>query len=76
MATSVHHHAPTVEQRQRLHEDIADIDGKLQSVTTLVRACYGPDSQPAIRADEVAGAVQRLKWELERRELKTLAATV
>ena len=76
MATSVHHHAPTVEQRRQLDQDITDIEDRLQSITTLVRACYGPDSQPAIRADEVAGAVQRLKWELERRELKTLAATV
>jgi hypothetical protein len=41
----------------------------------LMRVCYGDGSQPAIRADETAAALQRLKWELERTQLRTMAAS-
>jgi hypothetical protein len=35
-----------------------------------MRACHGDNSQPAIRADETAAALQRLKWELEQTNMK------
>jgi len=75
MATSVHHQNLTIEQRQRLDQDIADIEEKLYRVTRLVRVYYDGDSSAAIRADEVAGALQRLKWELERGDQKSRAVT-
>jgi hypothetical protein len=65
----------TIDQRQRLDQDIADIEEKLHSITRLVRVYYDADSPAAIRADEVDGAVQRLKWELERGQQKTMTAT-
>jgi hypothetical protein len=65
----------TIEQRQRLDQDIGDIEEKLHSVTRLIRVYYDADSRAAIRADEVDGAVQRLKWELEPGQQKTLTAT-
>jgi len=50
------------------------IEEKLQGIIVLMGACYGKDSQAAIRADEIDGALQRFKWELERMEQKTRAA--
>ena len=35
-----------------------------------MRVCYGDDSQPVIRADETAAALQRLKWALERTNVR------
>jgi hypothetical protein len=40
-----------------------------------MHACYSDESQAAIRADEVDGALQRLKWELDRMQPKTQTAT-
>jgi len=39
-----------------------------------MRVCHGDDSQVAIRADETAAALQRLKWELERAQQKRQSA--
>jgi hypothetical protein len=39
-----------------------------------MHACYGDESQAAIRADEITGALQRLKWELERIQPKAQTA--
>ena len=66
MATSIHRHPPTVEQRRRLDQDITIVQERLQNISVLMHACYGDESQAAIRADEINGALQRLKWELER----------
>ena len=74
MATSVKLHPPTIEERRRLDEDLMEIEEKLQGIIVLMRACYGKNSNAAIRADEIAGAIQRLKWELERVQQKTRAA--
>jgi len=76
MATSVIQNPPTTEQRRQLDEDLTFIDEKLRGVIVWMRAWYGEDSQVAIRAEETSGALQRLKWELERVQQKTRAATV
>ena len=74
MATSVALHPPTIEERKRLDEDLGVIEERLQSIIVLMRACYGKNSNAAIRADEIAGAIQRLEWELERMQEKTQSA--
>jgi len=66
MATSIHRHPLTVAQRKQLDQDIAIVQERLQNISVLMHACYGDESQAAIRADEVNGALQRLKWELGR----------
>ena len=75
MATSVKLHPPTIEERKHLDEDLALIEEKVRGIIVLMRACYGKNSNAAIRADEIAGALQRLKWELERVQQKTRAAS-
>ena len=75
MATSLKHYPATIEQRRRLDQDLSIIDEKARAILVLMRAWYSEDSQPAIRADQVAGAVQRLRWALERVE-QTMAALV
>jgi hypothetical protein len=66
MPTSIHHYPLTGEQRTQLEQDLKLIQERLQAIDVLMHACYGDDSQAAIRADEVDAALQRLKWELER----------
>jgi len=39
-----------------------------------MRATYGEESQPVIRAEETAAALQRLKWVLERTQQRRQAA--
>jgi hypothetical protein len=68
------HHALTTEQRFQLREDLVLVEERLQSIAVVMHACYGDESQAAIRADEVDGALQRLKWELCRMQPKTQAA--
>ena len=73
MPTSIHHPL-TIEQRTQLERDLNAVQERLQNITVLMHACYGDESQPAIRADEVDAALQRLKWELERMKAKTQTA--
>lgn len=68
MATSLHHHF-TIQQHRQLDQEISGIEDTLQSLCTLVRTCFGEGSQVTIRADEIACALQRFKWELERQPL-------
>ena len=74
MATSADRHPLTSEQNTLLCHDLSLIEEKLQAVCVLMHACYGDDSQPAIRADETAAALRRLKWDLERAHQKVHAA--
>ena len=74
MSTSVDRHALTSKQKSQLRHDLTLIEEKLQDISVLMHACYGDDSHPAIRADEAAAALQRLKWELERERQKEHAA--
>jgi hypothetical protein len=74
MATSVDRQPLTNEQKTLLRHDLTLIEEKLQDICVLMHACYGDDSQPAIRADETAASLQRLKWELERVRQKEHAA--
>lgn len=74
MSTSVDRHPLTSEQKTLLRHDLTLIEEKLQDICVLMHACHGDDSQSAIRADETAAALQRLKWELERMLQKEHAA--
>ncbi len=74
MPTSRDLHPLTNEQTVQLRRDLTLVEERLQDIAVLMRVCYGEDSQAAIRADETAAALQRLKWELERTKLKTHAA--
>jgi len=75
MATSPNNlQALTREQAVQLRRDLTLIEERLQDIAILMRVCYGDDSQPAIRADETANALQRLKWELEKANLRKQAA--
>ena len=64
----------TNEQAVQLRHDLTLIEERLQDIVVLMRVCYGEDSQPVVRADETAAALQRLKWELERTKLRSQAA--
>ena len=74
MPTSAKRHPLTSEQSVQLREDLALIEDRLQGIVVLMRACHGEQSQVAIRAEETAGALQRLKWELDRMREKTQSA--
>jgi hypothetical protein len=74
MPTSAKRYPLTIEQSAQLREDLAVIEERLQGIVVLMRACHGEQSQVAIRAEETAGALQRLHWELERLQEKTLSA--
>jgi hypothetical protein len=74
MPTSAKRHPLTSEQSAQLRDDLAVIEERLQAVVVLMRACYGEQSQVAIRAEETSGALQRLTWELERVQEKTQTA--
>ena len=74
MPTSVDRHPLTREQQTLLRHDLTLIEEKLQDISILMHACYGDESPAAIRADETAAALQRLKWELERTRQKEFAA--
>jgi len=56
----------TIKQGVQLQSDLTLVEERLQDIAVLMRVCYGEDSQPAIRADEAAGALLCLKRELER----------
>jgi hypothetical protein len=64
----------TSEQTVLLRHDLTLIEERLQDIVVLMRVGYGENSQPAIRADETSAALQRLKWELDRTQLRTMAA--
>jgi Trm5-related predicted tRNA methylase len=74
MPTSRDLHPLTDEQAVRLRHDLTLVEERIQDIAILMRICYGEDSPLAIRADETAAALQRLKWELERTNLRKQAA--
>jgi hypothetical protein len=74
MSAPMKRHPLTAEQTRQLEEDIAYVEERLRDISVLMRVCHGDNSQPAIRADETAAALQRLKWELERAQQKRQAA--
>jgi Trm5-related predicted tRNA methylase len=65
----------TDEQAVQLRHDLTLVEERLQGIGILMRICYGEDSQAVIRADETAGALQRLKWALERTQVRRQAAS-
>ena len=64
----------TSDQKRQLDEDLTKVDDRLQEIIILMRATYGEASQPVIRAEETAAALQRLKWMLERTQQRRQAA--
>ncbi len=74
MPTSKDLHPLTSEQSVQLRHDLTLVEERLQDIAILMRVCYGDDSQAVIRADETAAALQRLKWELERMQVRRQAA--
>jgi len=64
----------TSDQKWQLDEDLTKVDDRLQEIIILMRATYGEASQPMIRAEETAAALQRLKWVLERTQQRRQAA--
>ena len=74
MSTPTKRHPLTAEQKRQLDEDIAYVEERLRDISVLMRVCHGDNSQAAIRADETAASLQRLKWELERAQQKRQAA--
>lgn len=74
MPTSAKRYPLTIEQSAQLRDDLALVEERLQGIVVLMRACHGEQSQVAIRAEETAGALQRLQWELERVREKTQTA--
>jgi hypothetical protein len=58
----------TIQQRQVLQQDIAELREKLAEVVSLVRVCFGENKEAFVRAEETAAALQRLEWVLEREE--------
>ncbi len=64
----------TSDQKRQLDEDLTKVDDRLQEIIILMRATYGEASQPVIRAEETAAALQRLKWVLERTQQRRQAA--
>ena len=58
----------TIQQRQVLKQDLAELREKLAEVINLIRTCYGENKEPFVRAEETAAALQRLEWVLEREE--------
>jgi hypothetical protein len=74
MPTSNDLHPLTDAQSVQLRHDLTLIEERLQDIAILMRICYGDDSQAVIRADETCAALQRLKWALERTNVRALAA--
>ena len=56
----------TVQQRQLLKRDLAELREKLTDVVSLIRSSYGETTEPATRAEETLAALQRLEWAIER----------
>lgn len=66
--------AMTQEQRHLLELDLADVRDKLQQISSTLTACYGEESQTAVRAEETLSAFQRLQWALERQTAEGASA--
>jgi len=66
----------TSAQSVQLRHDLTLVEERLQDIAILMRICYGEDSQAVIRADETCAALQRLRWALERTNLRVQAAGV
>jgi Trm5-related predicted tRNA methylase len=75
MPTSNDLHPLTDAQAVQLRRDLTLVEERLQDIATLMRVCYGEDSQAVIRADETSAALQRLKWEMERTKVREQAAS-
>ena len=58
----------TVVQLRQLHEDLARMHSEANEITTMLTAAYGDSDERAVRASETVGAIQRLRWQIERAE--------
>ena len=60
------HYPMTEDQRRDLNQDLATVVDDLDSIATLLHACYGDEDPQTSRADEACAAMQRLLWAIER----------
>ena len=61
----------SIQQRRILKQDLTELREKLAEVVSSIRAGYGENTEPFVRAEETAAALQRLEWVLEREEAMT-----
>jgi hypothetical protein len=61
-------HSLTIQQLQQMARDLSQMQVLADATTQLLAATFGESDNRTIRAGEVAAAVQRLKWALERAE--------
>lgn len=62
------HYPVTEEQRRYLDQDLKAAIENLENIANVLRGCYGERDMTVIRAEEAAGAVQRVIWAVERRQ--------
>jgi hypothetical protein len=74
MPTSDGQYHLTRTQEAQIRDGVSAVEEKLRTIAIVMRACYGEDSQVVVRADEILGALQSFKWELERVQQKASAA--
>ena len=74
MPTSTDLRPLTPEQEVLLRHDLTLVEERLRDIAILLSVSYGNESQAFARAEETSAALQRLKWELERAKVRTLAA--
>jgi hypothetical protein len=65
----------TVAQLRQTKEELAAMRERAEEISQLISAGYGPRDPKTIRAGELAGAVQRLQWELDRSAGNAIAAS-
>ena len=58
----------TIEQLREINRDLADMKVRAEEMLNLMGAACGEADQRAVRAQELAAAIQRLQWAIERSE--------
>jgi hypothetical protein len=56
----------TVEQVRQIEQDLAEMRIRAEEIFHLMSAGCGESDPRTSRAEEVAGAIQRLQWAMER----------
>jgi hypothetical protein len=63
----------TKDQVRQTDIDLGEMQQRSEEISQLFSAAYGAADQRAVRAEEVFGSVQRLRWVLHRLAKKTNA---
>jgi len=66
-------HPMSPEQFRELNQELVSIRSKVDNLCGDLRVCFGADSLPVYRAEEILAAVQRLEWELQREQAKLIS---